>query len=96
MYSPTVTSAGHGGRTEFTLRAAVVKSAPEVAGALAGMEEGWGQRLERLAGLTMRMVFPSGEERDRVVKECGADEGATQTLGRLAEHLAEASAQGAL
>ena len=35
--------------------------------------------------LTMHMVFPSAEERDRVVKEYGAIEGGNQTLGRLAE-----------
>ena len=37
--------------------------------------------------LTMRMVFPSVEERDRVVKEYGALEGAKQHVDRLAEHL---------
>jgi uncharacterized protein YndB with AHSA1/START domain len=38
--------------------------------------------------LTMRGVFPTVAERDRVAKEYGAIEGAKQTLGRLAEHLA--------
>jgi uncharacterized protein YndB with AHSA1/START domain len=37
--------------------------------------------------VTIRMVFPSAEERDRVVKEFGAKEGGEQTLDRLAEHL---------
>jgi len=37
--------------------------------------------------LTMRMVFPSAEERDRVIKEYGALEGAKQHADRLAEHL---------
>ena len=37
--------------------------------------------------LTVRMVFPSAEERDRVVKEYGAEEGLKQTLERLEEHL---------
>ena len=37
--------------------------------------------------LTMRMLFPSRGARDHVVKKYGADEGAKQTLGRLAEHL---------
>ena len=37
--------------------------------------------------LTVRMLFPSAEERDRVVKEYGADEGLNQTLERLEEHL---------
>src|SRR5271170_7432208 len=38
--------------------------------------------------VTIRMVFPSAAERDRVVKEYGAIEGGKQTLGRLAEFLA--------
>ncbi|MDB5309464.1 MAG: hypothetical protein JWO38_3666 [Gemmataceae bacterium] len=37
--------------------------------------------------LTMRSLFPSAEERDRVVREYGAVEGGNQTLARLAEHL---------
>jgi uncharacterized protein YndB with AHSA1/START domain len=37
--------------------------------------------------LTMRAVFPTAAERDRVAKEYGAIEGAHQHLGRLAEHL---------
>lgn len=36
--------------------------------------------------VTLRMVFPSAEERDRVVREYGAEEGGRQTLGRLAEY----------
>jgi uncharacterized protein YndB with AHSA1/START domain len=38
--------------------------------------------------LTIQMVFPTAEARDRVVKEFGAIEGGKQTLERLAEHLA--------
>jgi uncharacterized protein YndB with AHSA1/START domain len=37
--------------------------------------------------LTVRMVFPTAAERDRVVREFGAVEGGKQTLERLAEHL---------
>jgi len=37
--------------------------------------------------LTIRSIFPSKEERDRVVKEYGAAEGAKQTLERLGEFL---------
>jgi uncharacterized protein YndB with AHSA1/START domain len=40
-----------GGKTKLTLKAVVVKSAPEVAGALAGMEAGWNQSLDRLGEL---------------------------------------------
>lgn len=45
----TVTFGEHNGKTKLTLRAVVVKSTPEVAAALAGMEEGWNQSLDRLA-----------------------------------------------
>jgi len=45
----TVTFADLGGKTKLTLQARVVRSTPEVAWALAGMEEGWVQALERLA-----------------------------------------------
>lgn len=37
--------------------------------------------------VTMRMVFPSAEARDAVVREYGAIEGGKQTFERLAEHL---------
>jgi uncharacterized protein YndB with AHSA1/START domain len=39
--------------------------------------------------VTIRMVFPSAPERDRVVKEFGAVEGGRQTLERLDEYLAD-------
>jgi uncharacterized protein YndB with AHSA1/START domain len=39
--------------------------------------------------LTMRMLFPSATHRDYVVRKYRADEGAHQTLDRLAEHLAK-------
>lgn len=38
--------------------------------------------------VTLRSVFESAAERDRVIKEYGALEGAKQTLKRLAEHVA--------
>ncbi|WP_323173301.1 SRPBCC family protein [Natrialba sp. PRR66] len=41
--------------------------------------------------LTMEMCFSSAEELDEAV-EFGADDGAKQTLGRLAEHLANGGA----
>ncbi len=37
--------------------------------------------------LTIRMVFPSAEERARVIKEYGADKGLAQTLARLGEYV---------
>jgi len=39
--------------------------------------------------LTMRMLFETATERDRVVKKFGAIEGANQTLERLKERLAK-------
>ena len=47
---------------------------------------------EELSGkrtrLTMRAMFPSAAERDRVIRDYGADKGATQTLSRLGDYLA--------
>jgi PhnB protein len=37
--------------------------------------------------LTMRATFPSAKERDRVIREYGADKGLVQTLTRLGEHV---------
>ena len=45
----TVTFAEHEGKTKLTLQAVVVKSTPDVEEALAGMEEGWSQSLDKLA-----------------------------------------------
>ena len=42
--------------------------------------------------LTMRAVFATAAERDRVVEEVAAIEGAKQTLGRLAEYVAKQKA----
>jgi hypothetical protein len=39
--------------------------------------------------LTMRMLFQTAAEYDRLVKQFGAVEGASQTLARLQEHLAK-------
>jgi uncharacterized protein YndB with AHSA1/START domain len=44
--------------------------------------------------VTIRMVFATAAERDRVVKEYGAVEGGEQTLGRLSEHLGGKSTSG--
>jgi uncharacterized protein YndB with AHSA1/START domain len=45
----TVTFAEHEGKTKLTVHAVVTKSAPAAEGALAGMEQGWNQSLDRLA-----------------------------------------------
>jgi uncharacterized protein YndB with AHSA1/START domain len=37
--------------------------------------------------LTMRGTFPSAEERDRVIRDYGADKGQVETLARLAEYV---------
>jgi uncharacterized protein YndB with AHSA1/START domain len=39
--------------------------------------------------LTMRGIFPSAEERDRVIREYGADKGQVETLARLADYVVE-------
>ena len=38
--------------------------------------------------LTLHAVFPSAEERARVIKEYGADKGMVETLARLADYIA--------
>jgi uncharacterized protein YndB with AHSA1/START domain len=45
----TVTFAEENGKTTLTLHARVVRSTPDAAAALAGMEQGWTGSLERLA-----------------------------------------------
>ena len=42
--------------------------------------------------LTLHAVFPSAAERDRVIKDYGADKGAVQTLSRLADYVATLTA----
>jgi uncharacterized protein YndB with AHSA1/START domain len=44
--------------------------------------------------LTMRALFPTKEERDRVIREVGAEEGGHQTIGRLAAYVGAVSAVG--
>jgi uncharacterized protein YndB with AHSA1/START domain len=41
--------------------------------------------------LSMRGVFASAAERDRVIKEYGADKGMVQTLGRLSDYVSKMS-----
>jgi uncharacterized protein YndB with AHSA1/START domain len=38
--------------------------------------------------LTLHARFPSPEDRQRVIRDYGADKGLVQTLARLADHLA--------
>jgi uncharacterized protein YndB with AHSA1/START domain len=38
--------------------------------------------------ITLHALFPSAEERARVIREYGADKGATETLSRLADYVA--------
>lgn len=45
----TVTFTEQNGKTLLTLKAMVIKAAPEMAAAVAGMEEGWSQSLDKLA-----------------------------------------------
>lgn len=59
----TVTFAEQDGQTTFTVSVVVVKAAPEAEGALAGMETGWHQTLERFEAL----VLPPGAASDREI-----------------------------
>ncbi len=52
----TVTFDEHNGKTRLTLRAEVVKSTPAAVGAIAGMEQGWTQSIEKLAAQVEKMA----------------------------------------
>lgn len=45
--------------------------------------------LDNQTELTMCLYFPTPEERDKVIREHGAEEGLAQTIGRLMEFLNE-------
>ena len=45
----------------------------------------------RKTRIVVRMDFPSPAERERVIREYGADQGLVQTLERLAEYVTDAS-----
>lgn len=47
----SVTFEEYNGKTKVTLQAVVLRSTPAVAGAIAGMEQGWSQSLEKLTAL---------------------------------------------
>jgi uncharacterized protein YndB with AHSA1/START domain len=47
---------------------------------------------DRRTRITLHAVFPSAAERDRVIKDYGADKGAVQTLARLADYAAKIAA----
>jgi uncharacterized protein YndB with AHSA1/START domain len=44
----TITFTDHEGKTKLTMHAQVIKAGPSVADAIAGMDEGWNQSLDRL------------------------------------------------
>lgn len=46
----TITFTERDGKTELTLHAVITRSTPEAADALAGMETGWNESLDKLAG----------------------------------------------
>lgn len=52
----TVTFEDYNGKTRLTLHAAVVKSTPAVAGAIAGMEQGWTQSLEKFGAYVEKLA----------------------------------------
>jgi uncharacterized protein YndB with AHSA1/START domain len=51
----TVTFVEVGGKTEMTLHILLVKATPAAAGALAGMEMGWSQSLDKLVELLIKV-----------------------------------------
>jgi uncharacterized protein YndB with AHSA1/START domain len=51
-----ITFEEHNGKTTLTLHAKVIKVMPAAAGAVAGMEQGWSQSLEKLAAYLQALV----------------------------------------
>lgn len=51
----TATFVEHEGKTQLVLQARVLKASPAAAAALAGMEEGWSQSLDRLGDLVTKL-----------------------------------------
>lgn len=51
-----VTFEEYNGKTKVTLQAVILKSTPAVAGAIAGMEQGWSQSLEKLTALLEKLA----------------------------------------
>jgi len=51
----TVSFVEQGGKTKLTMEAKVLKSTPEAAPMLAGMQEGWKQTLDRLAEYVVKL-----------------------------------------
>ena len=53
----TVTLVEHEGKTKLTMHAVVTKAAPGAADALAGMEEGWNQSLDKLEDFLANQAY---------------------------------------
>lgn len=70
----TVTFEEQGDQTRLTLRVQVLKAAPEVAGALAGMEPGWNQTLNKLAILADYELSRNRTMKTEIIAEPGKQE----------------------
>lgn len=77
------------GKTRLTLRSVVLKATPEAQGALAGMEQGWSESLEKLAALLGEAVggyagkqqrYPWLEPYDRLVGTWEVSGGTSGTI----------------
>jgi uncharacterized protein YndB with AHSA1/START domain len=63
-----VTFSEQNGKTTIVLRATVVRATDEAAGAVAGMEQGWSQSLERLTVLLQNFAgAPEADTKDREI-----------------------------
>ncbi|MGA7732396.1 MAG: SRPBCC family protein [Chloroflexia bacterium] len=70
----TVIFAEHEGKTKLTVRAAVTRAAPGSEGALAGMEEGWSQSLDKLAELLGQPTGGATMSKSNLIAEPGKQE----------------------
>lgn len=70
----TVTFAEQEGKTKLTMHAVVTKAAPGAEGALKGMEEGWNQSLDKLAGELTTPGKQAGKRKTQLIAEPGKQE----------------------
>lgn len=69
----TVTFAEQNGKTMLTLRAHVLKASPEVMEALAGMEQGWSESLEKLEAVLKGVQWVSSRDRTPIAYDRTGD-----------------------
>ncbi len=67
----TVTFSEENGKTKIVLKAVILKATPEMAGPLAGMEQGWSESLDKLAEHAAGQAQPEPPQPSAALKRLG-------------------------